>query len=172
MLDPHLQNHFHELGYVINSIKSGSYVGIFLFSMLVGFVIPFPEAVALLLFGFIGATTNLSIAWIFALAFLGAIVGDNCLYRLSFLGNTWVEKFNRKMRQHKLIQYEHLVEDNMGKTIYFLRLVAGVRFFGPIIAGSLGSPWKKCFLANAGATLLNTASFVFLGYYLHRRIFS
>ena len=169
---PHLQNHFREFGFLISSIKSGSYFGILLLSMLVGYIVPLPEVVVLMLFGFISATTNLNITTVFLIAFLGAIIGDNALFQLSLMGNNWVERFNRKMRQHKLIQYEHLVVGNIGKTIYFLRLVTGVRFFGPVIAGTLGASGKKFFIANTGATFLNTAIFVSLGYFFHRHIFS
>lgn len=172
MIDSISHDNFRGLGFLMGSIKSGSYLGIFLLSVLVSFVVPLPEVVALLLFGFIGATTELNIFFVFLIAFIGSVLGNNILYRLSFLGNSWTEKFNVKMRKHKLIKYEHLVADNIFKTIYFLRLVTGVRFFGPVIAGSLGSPWKKFFLADFGATFLNTAFFVFLGYQFHRHIFS
>lgn len=172
MLYPHLQNNFHEIGFLIGSIKSGSYVGIFLLAMLVSFVIPLPEVVILILFGFIAATTKLNLIAVIATAFAGSVLGDNVIYRLSFLGHDWVGKFNEKMRQHKLIKYEHLVVKNIGRTVYFLRLVTGVRFFGPVIAGTLGAKWKKFFWADFGATMLHTIIFILLGYYFHKRIFA
>ncbi|EKD58692.1 MAG: hypothetical protein ACD_56C00069G0006 [uncultured bacterium] len=172
MIDPSFHENFREVGFIMSSVKNGSYFAIFALSILVSFVIPLPEAVALLLFGFIGATSQLDIQTIFAVAFLGSIVGDNGLYRLSFAGNAWVERFNRKMRRHKLIKYENLVVGNINKTIYFLRLITGVRFFGPMIAGTLGIGWRKFFLANFGATFINVAIFVSLGYYLHQNILS
>src|SRR5665647_879840 len=73
------------------------------------------------------------------------------------------------MRQHPLIKYEHLVTDNIGKTIYFLRLITGVRFFGPVISGTLGVRWRKFMLYNFGATILHTTLFFYLGYrYQHK----
>lgn len=169
-LNPH-QN-FKEIGFILSSIKGASYLGIFILSIFVSFIVPLPEAVALVLFGFVGATTKLNIFIIFFVAFLGLIIGDNLLYRLSFLGNDLVKRFDKKMRKNKLIKYENMVVDNVFKTIYFLRLVAGVRFFGPVIAGTLGVGWRKFFLANFGATFLNTFIFVALGYFLHSRIIS
>jgi membrane protein DedA with SNARE-associated domain len=160
VFNPQIQNHFSELVALTDSIKSGSYIGIFLLSMLVSYVVPLPEVVALLLFGFIGATTKLNIFFIAAIAFAGSILGNNLVYRLSFFGNTWVEKFNKKIRKHELIKYEHLVVDNIAATIYFLRLITGVRFFGPVIAGSLNVRWQKFFWADFGATLINTIFFV------------
>src|SRR6266704_1226414 len=88
-------------------------------SMFVSFVVPIPEVVLLLLIGFFGKTLGINLWGIVAISIAGTIVGDNILYRLSFFGNRYVEKFSRKMRAHKLIQYEHLVVDNIGKTIFF-----------------------------------------------------
>ncbi|EKE12115.1 MAG: hypothetical protein ACD_14C00011G0001 [uncultured bacterium] len=161
---------FNDFGALIDSVKSGSYMGIFLLSIILSYIVPLPEAVALLLFGFLGATTDLNIFVVFSIVFLGIVIGDNILYRLSYFGNAWVERFNLKMRKNKLIKYENLVVDNINKTIYFLRLVAGVRFFGPVIAGTLGVSWRNFFIANFGATLINTAFFIALGYYFHGKI--
>lgn len=172
MIDPHFQEHARNLGFIISSLKGGSYLGIFLLSIFVSYIIPLPEAVLLLLVGFVAKTTGINLWSALAVCTGGVIVGDNLLYRLSFFGNKYVEKFNRKMRQNKLIRYEHLVVDHIGATIYFLRFITGVRFFGPVIAGTLGVRWKKFFLHNAIATIFHTAFFVLLGYYLNRRIIS
>lgn len=169
---PNLHYNLRELGFIISSIKSASFFGIFLLSIFVSYVVPLPEAVALLLFGFVAASAKINIFLVFGAAFLGLIVGDNLLYRLSFFGNAFVKKFDKKMREHKLIKYENLVIDNVYKTIYFLRLIAGVRFFGPVIAGTLGINWRRFFLANFGATFLNTIIFIALGYFFHQQIIS
>ncbi|MEI7890384.1 MAG: DedA family protein [bacterium] len=170
MIDPHFQNHFHEFGFILNSIKGGSYFGIFLLSMLVSYVIPFPEVVLLLLIGFLAKTAGIDLGFALLASISGGIVGDNIMYRLSFFGNKFVERFNRKMRVSKLIQYEHLVSDNPGKTIFFLRLITGVRFFGPVVLGTLGSNWKKFFLYNALATMIHSVLFILMAFYSHRKI--
>jgi undecaprenyl-diphosphatase len=169
--DPHFQNQFREIGFMINSIKGSSYLGIFLLSVFVSYVVPFPEAIMLVLFGYVAKTSQLNIFLILLIGSLGAIIGDNILYRLSFFGNKYVEHFNEKMRKHKLIQYEHLVKDNIGKTIYFLRFIAGVRFFAPVISGTLGTSWRKYFLHSAIAATLHAVFFILLGYFYRGRIF-
>lgn len=170
MIDPGLQNHFQEIGYILNSIKGGSYFGILLFSIFVSYIIPLPEVVLLLMIGFLAKTAGFDLALVMATSIAGIIIGDNILYRLSFFGNKYVGRFNRKMRAHKLIQYEHLVADNIGKTIFFLRFVTGVRFFGPVISGTLGIKWKSFFLYNSIATIIHTIAFILLGFYTHRKI--
>ena len=172
MIDPHFQNHFNDFGFILRSLKGSSYFGIFFLSIFVGYVVPLPEVVLLLLIGFVAKTAGFSLPIVILVSALGGIFGDNLLYRLSFFGNSYVERFNKKMRAHKLIQYEHLVADNIGKTIFFLRFIAGVRFFGPVISGTLGIKWKEFSLYNALATTLRSAIFITLAYYSQRKMFS
>lgn len=172
MFDPHLQNQFREFGFILDAVMAHSYLGIFILSIFVSYMLPLPEVVLLLLIGFIAKTTGINI-WIAVFSsFTGTVIGDNALYRLSFLGNHYVQKFNRKMRSHKLIQYEHLVKDNFCFTIFFLRFITGIRFFGPVIAGTLGITWKKFFAYNFLATALHALFFILLGFYSHRKIYA
>lgn len=170
MVDPYFQSQFNNFGFILNSIGGGSYVGIFLSSMFVSFLIPLPEVVLLILIGFLVKTLGIDIWTASIISVLGTIAGDNLLYRLSFFGNKYVERFNRKMRAHKLIQYEHLVKDNIGKSIFFLRFVTGVRFFGPVISGTLGVKWSTFFSLNAIATVIHGAFFIALGYFYKHEI--
>lgn len=170
MLDPSFQEHFKELGFIFDSIKSGSLVGIFLISIFVSYILPLPEAVALLLIGFLAKGANLDLGSVLMISVAGTIIGDNVLYRLSFFGNKHIQRFNEKMRANKLIKYENSVLDNLGKAIFFLRFITGVRFFGPVISGTLGARWKKFFFYNSIATFLHSVFFVLLGFYGHRKI--
>jgi len=170
MLSPDFQNHFQNMGQLTLLLKSGSYFGIFLLSIVASYVVPLPEAIFLLLVGFVAKVSNMDIFLVISAAVTGMIIGDNLLFRLSFFGNKYVEKFNRKMRKHKLIQYEHLVTDNVAFSVYFLKFIAGVRFFGPVILGSLGANWKKFFVHNAIAVFFHTAILILLGFYLHKKI--
>lgn len=170
MVDLNFQNHIGNLGFLLESLKGGSYYGIFLVSMIVSYLLPLPEVVILLLIGFLARTTAIDLPSALVVSIVGTIIGDNALYRLSFFGNKFVERFNKKMRTNKLIQYEHLVADNIGKSIFFLRFVTGVRFFGPVISGTLGIDWKKFFLYSSFATILHSIFFILLGFQFHRKI--
>lgn len=160
----------HNVDFVINSFEGFSYFGIFFVSIFVSLVFPLPEAVALLLFGFLGAVTDLNIFAIFFATMAGLIFGNNSLYRLSYMGSRFVKRFHSKLKKNKLVKYEHLVSDNAFKTVYFLRLVAGVRFFGPVVCGTLAVSWKKFFWSDLGATMINTSIFMLLGYFFHQRL--
>lgn len=164
------QHHFQDVGPLFHFIRNGSYFGIFFLSIITSYVLPVPEAIFLLMVGYVARVTGMNIAGVLVISSAGIIVGDNILYRLSFFGNKYVEKFNHKMRKHKLIKYEHLVTDNVAFSIYFLKFVAGVRFFGPVILGSLRASWKKFFVHNVIASILHTTVLVLLGYYFHGKI--
>ncbi len=170
MITPDFHHHFQDFSSIVHFIKSGSYFGVFFFSMIVSYFLPIPEAVFLLLVGYVAKISGMNIFGVVALASAGIIIGDNILFRLSFFGSKYVEKFNHKMRKHKLIQYEHLVANNVASTVYFLKFVAGVRFFGPVILGSLRSSWKKFFVHNIIASILHTTLLVLIGFYFYRRI--
>ena len=163
-------HHLQDLGPLVHFIKSGSYFGIFFFSILVSYLLPIPEAIFLVLVGFVAKITGLNLVAVILLATVGIIVGDNLLYQLSFFGNKYVEKFNHKMRQHKLIKYEHLVTQHVAISVYFLKFVAGVRFFGPVIMGSLCASRKKFVIHNAIASAVHTGVLILLGFYFHRKI--
>lgn len=168
MFDPTSNGHFQDFGFVVNSIRGGSFLGIFLVSMLVSYIIPLPEVVALLLIGFVAKSAGFDLWAVIWVSVIGTIAGDNLLYRLSFFGNKYVARFNEKMRANKLIKYENLVLRNLGKTIFFLRFITGVRFFGPVIAGTLGAKWKNFFFYSSVATILHGTIFILLGFYSRR----
>ena len=170
MITPDFHHHFQDISPVVHFIRNGSYFGIFLLSIVASYIFPIPEAIFLLLVGYVAKITGMNLIGVIALSTSGIIIGDNILYRLSFFGNKYVERFNRKMRKHKLIQYEHLVTDNVEFSVYFLKFVAGVRFFGPVILGSLRASRKKFVMHNAVASLLHTALLIILGYYFHKKI--
>ncbi|MEI8344161.1 MAG: VTT domain-containing protein [Candidatus Moraniibacteriota bacterium] len=170
MITPDFHHHFQDISPAVHFIRNGSYFGIFLFSIVASYIFPIPEAIFLLLVGYVAKITGMNLIGVIALSTSGIIIGDNILYRLSFFGNKYVERFNRKMRKHKLIQYEHLVTDNVAFSVYFLKFVAGVRFFGPVILGSLRASRKKFVIHNAIASLLHTVLLIILGYYFHKKI--
>lgn len=170
MFDSGFHYNLQEIGPLINSIRGLSYLGIFLLAASVSYTIPIPETVVLILLGYAAGTGKMDIANVLIASVAGGIFGDNIVYRLSLLGHKYVEHFNQKVRSHKIIQYEHLVKNNIGKAIYFLRFIVGVRFFGPVISGTLGIRWKRFLPYNAGATLLRSSFFITLGYFFHQKI--
>lgn len=167
---PFPPNNFDELAFVIHFLREGSYAGFFILSAVISYLVPLPEVVGLIFFGFAAKISGLDLFSVLVFSVAGSMAGDNIVYRLSFFGNRYVERFNKRMRENKLIKYEHLVIDNIGKTIFFLRFITGIRFFGPVLAGTLGIRWKKFFFFNTAANMIHTLLFVSIGFFVHKSI--
>lgn len=165
MINPH---HFHAES-IIQIIQGFSYFGIFGFVMFVGYLIPIPEEIALLAIGYIASVGPLKLPLAIAISAAGVIIGDNILFLLSLHGSKYVERLKNKLRKNKLIHYEHVMHEHIGKTIFFIRFIVGLRFFGPVLAGMLKVKWRRFFLINAAASFIHAMFFITLGYFFHRR---
>lgn len=151
-------------------LNTYTYGGIFAVSLLAGYLLPIPEAVALVVIGFFAFKAKFSFGLTLLLSILGVVVGDNILFWLSKQGSRHVDYFIKKLKKNKIVEYEEWVKNNLGKTIYFLRFFAGFRFLGPVLAGMLNCKWKKFVLHNAIACAVHTSVFVALGYYYKTNI--
>lgn len=148
--------------------QSASYFGLGFFVTFAGYLIPIPEEMALLIVGYISAITEIKLHLAIMLSCVGVIIGDNLLYFLSYRGSKYIDWFKKRMYKNKLIQYEHIMHEHIGKTIFFIRFIVGVRFFGPVLAGTLRVRWRKFFFINAAASMIHVAFFEILGYYFHK----
>lgn len=153
---------------IIDTIaQSVSYFSLGFFAAFAGYLIPIPEEMALLVIGYISAIGPIKLHWVVALTCFAVIIGDNILYFLSFKGSRYVEWLKRRMRKNKLSQYEHIMHEHIGKTIFFIRFIVGVRFFGPVLAGTLKVSWRRFFFINAAASIIHVIFFESLGYHFH-----
>lgn len=162
-------SHFHPHA-MITFLEHASYAGVFLVSLLGGFFIPAPEAVLLMLVGFVASKGIINVLVALLFAIVGGILGDMLLFWLSLSGSRHISHFRRKLDKSKLVEYEHLVADNVGKAVFFLRFVAGVRFFAPIIVGASGASWRRFLFFDAWASVVNAILFVLLGYFFQKHI--
>lgn len=163
----------HEINLpeIVGYIERASYLGVFLLALLGGYLVPLPEAVILMLAGFAAAKGLLSLELTLLIALLGGILGDLLLFELSLNGSRYVEHFRHKVRNSKMEKYKHYVVKHLGKTVFFLRFVVGVRFFSPVLAGMAGVKWRNFLFFQGLASSLNAVFFVLLGYFFKKHIF-
>ena len=95
---------------------------------------------------------------------IGVIVGDNILFLLSRHKNHIINKFKKKIAPKQFTKYELKMKDHIGKTIFLLRFIIGLRFLSPVIAGSTNVEWKKFFIYNTLAVLIFVPFFIIIGY--------
>ena len=157
--------------FFINYIEQFSYFGIFVLVALSGYVLPIPEEISLLIAGYIAGAGFNNVYITLIPAIFGVLVGDNVLFWLSrFQGSKLIDKLRGKVRKHEIMKYKALMRHHMGKTIFILRFVVGLRFFGPFLAGSMKTKWRIFQIYNLLAVLIYVPIIVFLGYHFHNKL--
>lgn len=159
--------------FFVNYLEHFSYLGIFIFVLLSGYLIPIPEEVLLLLVGYIGGLGINNVYMGMIVAMLGVLAGDNVLFWLSkYKGSKLVDRLKYKIRKSELIKYRQLMKKHIGKTIFIVRFIVGLRFFGPFLAGSMKVGWKTFQLYNLLAVVVYVPIIVFLGFHFHNQLAS
>jgi membrane protein DedA with SNARE-associated domain len=135
---------------------------LFLVVMLESFGIPLPGETALIFFGVLASKGDYDIASVIAVAAVAAIVGDNLGYWLigrlggrALLGrNRWLKRWADTV----LPRAEGIMRRHGGKTVFFGRFVAVLRFTAAWVAG-LGRMrwWRFLFWNAAGGVVWATA---------------
>ena len=155
---------------IIDYAQKFSYLGIFALIVLSGYIVPIPEEVLLLTAGYLAAYTAINIYLVTVVAVLGVLIGDNFLFWLShYKGSKIVSRLKKRIRKNELLKYERLMKAHIGKTIFMLRFIVGLRFFGPFLAGSMKTKWKTFQFYNLLAVLIYAPTVVFLGYHFHNK---
>jgi membrane protein DedA with SNARE-associated domain len=135
---------------------------LFLVVMLESFGIPLPGETALIFFGVLASKGNYSIESVIAVAAVAAIVGDNLGYwvigrlggRALFRRNRWLNRWADSV----LPRVEGIMGRHGGKTVFFGRFIAILRFTAAWVAG-LGRMrwWRFLFWNAAGGIVWATA---------------
>jgi membrane protein DedA with SNARE-associated domain len=135
---------------------------LFLVVMLESFGIPLPGETALIFFGVLASKGDYDIASVIAVAAVAAIVGDNLGYWLiGRLGGRALLRRNRWLKRWAdtvLPRAEGIMRRHGGKTVFFGRFVAVLRFTAAWVAG-LGRMrwWRFLFWNAAGGIVWATA---------------
>ena len=157
--------------FLLNYIGQFSYIGIFILVALCGYIIPIPEEILLLLIGYIAGVGLINVYIALIPAALGVLAGDNILYWLSrYKGSKLIDKLKHKVRKNELMKYRHLMKRHIGKTIFILRFIVGLRFFSPFLAGSMKIKWKIFQFYNLLAVLIYVPIMTFLGYHFYNKL--
>ena len=157
--------------FFIAYLEHFSYVGIFVLVLLSGYVIPIPEEIILLLTGYIAGLGFNNLYFSAIAAILGVIAGDNLLFWLSKYGSSkLVNKLKKNVRKNEIWRYKQLMKKHIGKTIFILRFIAGLRFLSPFLAASMKIKWKTFQVYNFIATLVYVPIFVFIGYHFRNKL--
>jgi membrane protein DedA with SNARE-associated domain len=130
---------------------------LFVVIMLESFGIPLPGETALIAFGVLASQGNYSIASVIAVAAAAAIIGDNLGY---WIIGRWLA---RKLLQHRwfariadryLARAERIMDRHGGKTVFFGRFIAILRFTAAWLAGLGRMKWWRFLFWNAAGGII------------------
>ncbi|ABE51166.1 DedA family protein [Methanococcoides burtonii] len=147
-----------------------SYAGIFITLAVLGHFIPLPEEVLLLTIGYFVSLGFGNLGIVIVVSLIAGCSGDILLYWLSKNGSKLFLHLNRNINEKKIVKYENLMQTHDGKTVFVLRLIVGLRFFGPVVAGSANVAWRKFLFYDLLALLIYYPSLIFLGYHFHNNL--
>jgi membrane protein DedA with SNARE-associated domain len=156
---------------IITELGALSYVGIWITALLSNIVIPIPEEVVLLGFGYLAGTGHIDFFILLPLVISGLFVSDIGMYLLAKKGSrivTWFyEKFFSKHLPQKNDQW---FADHMNKIIFFSRFLIQLRFIGPFLAGQKKVPFKRFALYDLAAIIIYVPLYTLLGLFFHSRV--
>jgi membrane protein DedA with SNARE-associated domain len=142
---------------------------LFLVVMLESFGIPLPGETALIFFGVLASQGNYNIAAVIAIAAAAAIVGDNLGYWLiGRLGGRALFRRNRLLKRWSdslLPRAEAIMQRHGGKTVFFGRFIAILRFTAAWVAGLGRMPWWRFLFWNALGGIVWATAFGLAAFY-------
>ncbi|MDE2579920.1 MAG: DedA family protein [Hyphomicrobiales bacterium] len=141
---------------------------VFVVVMLESSGVPMPGETALVLAAiFAGATGQLDIGAVIAVAAAGAIIGDNIGFMIGRrFGLPLIEKYGPRLglTPQRLAFGQHMFARHGAKIVFFGRFVAFLRIFAAVLAGVNRYPWREFLLWNALGGVCWAAIFGLGGY--------
>ena len=142
---------------------------LFVVVMLESFGIPLPGETALIFFGVLASQGHYGIAEVIAVAAAAAIIGDSLGYwlvgrlggRALFRRNRWLKRWADAV----LPRAERIMDRHGGKTVFFGRFIAVLRFTAAWLAGLGRMPWGRFLLWNGAGGILWATLVGLLSYY-------
>ena len=156
---------------IINQLGALSYLGTWVVALLSNIVIPVPEEVILLAFGYLAGTGHVHVLIIIPLFISGLFISDMVIYKLSYKGSriiTWIYErfFSKRLRDRG----DEWIALHINKIIFFSRFLVQLRFIGPFLAGQRKIGQKTFIKYNLLALLIYVPLYIFLGLFFHSRI--
>jgi membrane protein DedA with SNARE-associated domain len=142
---------------------------LFVVVMLESFGIPLPGETALIAFGVLASQGHYGIASVIAVTAVAAIVGDNLGYWLigRLGGRKLFERWGwlRRYSERVLPAAERIMDRHGGKTVFFGRFVAILRFTAAWLAGLGRMKWWRFLFWNALGGIVWATSVGLVAYY-------
>jgi membrane protein DedA with SNARE-associated domain len=151
----------------IEALEQLSYGGIFIITFFSGYIIPVPEEIVLITVGYLSSVGVVHFGRIVFLSILAVFLSDCGLFYLARHHNRYTERLKVRLERSWISKSRLVSRQHIRRTIFLLRFVISFRFVGPILAGSLNTPWLTFLLPDLAAVLIYVPVLTFLGFYFH-----
>jgi len=111
---------------------------------------------------------HLSLAWVIAIAIVGAVLGDNLGFLIGRRGGRVLLERGRLfgLSAARLAQFDAFFARHGAKTVFIARFVTGLRVVGAVLAGASTLPWGRFLFFNVAGAVTWAATFGAVGYAL------
>lgn len=150
------------IDFLITYLSSVSYLLIFLLFLATGLGLPIPEELTLLVIGYLASYDILELIPVMITSFFAVFLSDNLGFFIGKYNQPFIQRFIPKDTFNLAKKHMHA---HGKKTIFLTRFVCGLRVLFPIVAGSVGIPWKTFILIDTSAIILLVPTFILLGYF-------
>jgi membrane protein DedA with SNARE-associated domain len=148
-----------------------SYVGAWFVALISNIVIPVPEEVILLAFGYLAGTGHINVLIIIPIFISGLLISDIVVYRLSRSGSKFINWIYQKFFSKRMLnRSDEWFSAHINKIIFFSRFLIQLRFLGPFIAGQKKIPQKTFIKYDLLALVIYVPMYIFLGLFFQSRV--
>lgn len=157
---------------LISQLGSLSYIGILITSFLANVVVPVPEEVVLVIFGYLSKVhSDLLLIYLIPIVMIGLLLSDIVMYSLARANNRFVTFFYNKLFSHLFSQESsEWIRQNIKKIIFFSRFMIQFRFLGPFFAGQQKVPFKVFLLYDFLAVSLYVPLYIIIGRFFYKKL--
>ena len=157
----------HEL-FFMSTIEQFSYLGIFLFAIFAGYIVPIPEEIILLIVGYMASLQYIHLLPAIFVVIIAFLIGDNIIFRLTLRNNKHVTKFINEVLSLKIIaKHKPFFEKHIELTTFIFRFIPFLRFVSPVFAGYTKTKEKTFMLFNTLAIVIYAPFVIWIGYFFH-----
>ena len=155
---------------LITELGTMSYLGLWFMALISNVIIPVPEEVVLLVFGYLAGGVVVNGTILFPIVIAGLLVSDIGMYFFAKRGNKLVSMFYDKVFSKRVESKKEWIDKHINKVVFFSRFLIQLRFLGPFFAGQTKMPFRKFFFLDLGAIILYSGIYLSIGYYFRSRI--
>ena len=150
-------------------IASAGYPAVFALVGAESLGIPLPGETALVLASIYAGTTHRLSPWlIFAVAAVGAVIGDNIGFWIGVTGGyRLARRYGPKVRldERKLKVARYLFDRHGAKLVFFGRFISVLRTYAAFLAGTTRMRWPRFLVANAAGGIVWAAIYTAAGFF-------